>query len=126
MWLKKEGATIEDYQKLCSLITDEIDIPINFEGYYKWIMFLPSRLHPQVSVLNRYLGVIDNGKIKVRGLEVRKRDTPGFVYNAQTDMINILEKLTTPRNFTGKFQKQSKSCRCIVSVYLMARYPLST
>jgi DNA polymerase elongation subunit (family B) len=29
-------------------------------------------------------------KIKVRGLEIRKRDTPCFVFDAQTEMINAL------------------------------------
>ena len=37
--------------------------------------FLPSKLHPSVSVLNRYFGVMDNGKVKIRGLEVRRSDT---------------------------------------------------
>lgn len=92
LWLKKPDATIEDYSRLCEVITSEIGVPINFEGHYKWIMFLPSRMHPSVSVLNRYLGVMDGGKIKVRGLEVRKRDTPRFVYDAQTDMIKVFAK----------------------------------
>jgi DNA polymerase-2 len=33
---------------------------------------------------------MENGKVKIRGLEVRRRDTPGFIFDAQTDMINIL------------------------------------
>jgi DNA polymerase I len=102
LWLKKKGATLKDYSELCKLISAEIGIPINFEGYYKWIMFLPSSLHPRVSVLNRYLGVMDNGKIKVRGLEIRKSDTSGFVFNAQTDMINTLAKAN---NSTELYQR---------------------
>jgi DNA polymerase I len=90
LWLKKQDATLDDYSCLCERITREIGVPINFEGRYKWIAFLPSRLHPRVSVLNRYFGVMENGKMKVRGLEVRRRDTPRFVYDAQMDMINVL------------------------------------
>lgn len=92
LWLKKENASLEDYSRLCDVITAEIGVPISFEGRYKWIVFLPSKLHPRVSVLNRYLGTMENGKIKVRGLEVRKRDTSGFIFDAQTDMINVLAK----------------------------------
>jgi DNA polymerase-2 len=33
---------------------------------------------------------MENGKIKVRGLEVRRRDTPRFVFDAQTEMIKTL------------------------------------
>ncbi|MGE5532807.1 MAG: DNA polymerase domain-containing protein [Bacillota bacterium] len=87
LWLKKQDASVEDYQELCKKITAQSKIPINFEGRYKWIVFLPSRMHPNIGVLNRYYGVMENGKVKVRGIEVRRRDTPKFVFDAQTDII---------------------------------------
>jgi DNA polymerase elongation subunit (family B) len=90
-WLKKKDATLEEYDGLCRVIGREIGVPINFEGRYKWIVFLPSRLHPRLSVLNRYYGVMENGTVKVRGLEIRRSDTPGFVFDAQTEMINALK-----------------------------------
>jgi DNA polymerase, archaea type len=90
LWLKKKDAPLEEYNELCRVITGEIGVPINFEGQYKWVIFLPSNLHPKVSVLNRYVGVMHNGKIKVRGLEVRHRDTAKYVFDAQTEMINVL------------------------------------
>ncbi|MGD6934782.1 MAG: DNA polymerase domain-containing protein [Candidatus Bathyarchaeia archaeon] len=92
LWLKKQDATNQEYDQLCQLITREVGVPINFEGQYKWITFLPSRLHPRVSVLNRYFGVLENGKTKLRGIEIRRRDTPRFIYNAQTEMINVLAR----------------------------------
>jgi DNA polymerase elongation subunit (family B) len=76
LWLKKENATIPDYTALCNEISRKIGVPLNFEGRYKWIVFLPSKVHPRIGVLNRYYGVMENGKIKVRGIEVRRRDTP--------------------------------------------------
>jgi DNA polymerase, archaea type len=90
LWLKKKDASMEEYNELCRVITREIGVPINFEGHYKWVIFLPSKLHPRVSVLNRYVGVMDNGKIKVRGLEVRRHDTPKYIFDAQTEIINVL------------------------------------
>jgi DNA polymerase elongation subunit (family B) len=102
LWLKKENATMEEYRHLCRLITDEIGVPINFEGYYNWIVFLPSTLHPHVSVLNRYFGVMDNGKVKVRGLEVRRSDTPRFIYNLQMEMISVLASAHDSAEFTQK------------------------
>jgi DNA polymerase, archaea type len=92
LWLKKQNASVEDYRVLCQKISDQTKIPINFEGRYKWIVFLPSRMHPRIGVLNRYYGVMENGKVKVRGIEVRRRDTPKFVFNVQTDMITVLAK----------------------------------
>jgi DNA polymerase-2 len=65
-------------------------ISTSSEGRYKWIAFLPSKMHPRIGVLNRYYGVMENGKIKARGLEVRRRDTPRVIFEAQTKMIETL------------------------------------
>ena len=90
LWLKKQDATSEEYKGLCKKISAEVGVPITFEGRYKWIAFLPSKTHPRVGVLNRYYGVMEKGKVKVRGLEVRRRDTPRFIFDAQTEMIKTL------------------------------------
>ena len=90
-WLKKKDAALDEYDMLCRVISKEIGVLINFEGRYKWIVFLPSRLHPRLSVLNRYFGLMENGNVKIRGLEIRRHDTPGFIFDAQTDMINALK-----------------------------------
>ncbi len=90
LWLKKQGAAVEEYNVLCKAISKRVGVPITFEGRYRWIAFLPSKIHPRIGVLNRYYGLMENGKVKVRGLEVRRRDTPRFVFDAQTEMINTL------------------------------------
>ncbi|MFB3887847.1 MAG: hypothetical protein ACE14S_00010 [Candidatus Bathyarchaeia archaeon] len=61
--------------------------------------FLPFRVHPVVGVLNRYYGVMENGKVEVRWLETRRRDTPKFVYNAQIEMIDILAAVNSISEF---------------------------
>lgn len=99
MWLKKENATIREYCELCREISRDIGVPLNFEGRYKWIVFLPSKVHPRVGVLNRYYGVMENGKVKVRGIDVRRRDTPRFVYDAQMEMIRVLSAAGNSREF---------------------------
>jgi DNA polymerase elongation subunit (family B) len=102
LWLKKESATIPEYVSLCEEISREIGVPLNFEGRYRWIVFLPSKLHPRIGVLNRYYGVMENGRVKVRGIEIRRRDTPVFVYNAQMEMINVLATANDSREFLEK------------------------
>ena len=111
LWLTKKDTPIEEYPKLCQKITSEIGVPINFEAHYKWIAFLPSRMHPHVSVLNRYFGVTDSGKIKVRGLDVRKSDTPKFVYDAQMEMINALAAAHNSAELTGRIPEALKVVR---------------
>ena len=111
LWLKKQDATLDDYNRLCEHITQEIGVPINFEGRYKWIAFLPSRLHPRVSVLNRYFGAMENGKVKVRGLEVRRSDTPHFIYKAQMEMINTLASANNSEELTQTIPEALKVLR---------------
>jgi len=113
LWLKKPSASLEDYEDLCKIITAQSGVPINFEGRYKWIVFLPSKTHPRIGVLNRYYGVMENGKIKIRGLEIRRRDTPRFVFDAQTEMINTL----AAANNTAELRQRISSALDVVKRY---------
>lgn len=108
LWLKKENATEKEYLELCREVSDEIKVPLNFEGRYKWIVFLPSRMHPRVGVLNRYYGVFENGKVKTRGIEVRRRDTPRFVSDAQLEMINVLASARDSKEFMERIPEALK------------------
>jgi DNA polymerase-2 len=110
LWLKKPNASVEEYKALCETITKKTNIPINFEGKYKWIVFLPSKMHPNIGVLNRYYGVMENGKVKVRGIEVRRRDTPKFISDAQTDMI---KELSTANNVSELYERIPKALNVV-------------
>ncbi len=102
LWLKRKGASSEDYENLAQEIAEKVDLPLDFAGLYKWIVFLPSKIHPNVPVLNRYYGVKEDGSLKVRGLEVRRRDTPKFVYDAQMEMIKKLSSADDAKGFVEK------------------------
>jgi DNA polymerase elongation subunit (family B) len=108
LWLEKKDATNTEYLDLCREISEKINVPLNFEGRYKWIVFLPSRLHLRVGVLNRYYGVFEGGKIKTRGLEVRRRDTPKFIYDAQMEMVKVLATANNSKEFVEKIPKALK------------------
>ena len=114
LWLKKPSASLEDYEDICKIITAQSGVPINFEGRYKWIVFLPSKTHPRIGVLNRYYGVMEDGKIKIRGLEIRRRDTPRFVFDAQTEMINTLADSKQHGRTTPENSICSKCCKNVI------------
>jgi DNA polymerase elongation subunit (family B) len=99
LWLEKEGASPREYVELCEAVSKEIGVQLNVEGRYRWIVFLPSRMHVEVPVLNRYYGVFESGKIKVRGIEAVRRDTPPFIKSAQMDMIRVLAKAPNSEAF---------------------------
>jgi DNA polymerase II len=92
LWLQKQGAVREDYDNLASAISAQTELPIAVEGLYRWIGFLPSRVNPRMPVHNQFVGVFDDGRMKVRGLEVRRSDAPLVVKRAQTDMLQKLSQ----------------------------------
>jgi len=102
LWLKKPSASPGEVADFSSEASKLIDVPLNVEGKYRWIVFLPSKMLEGVPVLNRYYGVFENGKIKMRGLEARRRDTPVFVVKAQTEMIKKLAGANSWNSFKDR------------------------
>src|SRR3989441_711665 len=99
MWLKKPSATAEEYEELCSEISRELNLPISFEGIYKWVVFLNSKIDPRVPVLNRYYGIFQDGTVKVRGIDLRRHDTPGIVRQCQEEMLQVFSKANNSSEF---------------------------
>ena len=50
---------------------------------------MPSKNSKIVPVPNRYFGAKQNGKIKIRGIEARRHDTPKFFKDCQLDILNL-------------------------------------
>jgi len=92
IWVKKEDAAAEDYRRLSERITAETGMPIALEGVYKWLAFLPSKRNPLVAVPNRFVGVFGNGEVKVRGIALRRSDTPPLVAALQRELLDRMAK----------------------------------
>ncbi|HUK28807.1 MAG TPA: DNA polymerase domain-containing protein [Candidatus Acidoferrales bacterium] len=105
MWLKKPGATTAEYKDLCHEIETRLHFPIEFEGFYKWIVFLNSRRDPRIPVLNRYYGALQDGRLKQRGVDLRKHDTPKIVRRCQIDMLNLLAQANNAEEFKALIPK---------------------
>ncbi|MFQ5399275.1 MAG: DNA polymerase domain-containing protein [Anaerolineae bacterium] len=96
LWVKRTGVKSKAaVQPLLDSIERCTGLPIVVEGFYKWIAFLPSRLDERVPVPNRYFGAFETGELKVRGIELRRHDTPPFVADVQR---RILERLARTPN----------------------------
>ena len=124
LWIKKENPTSEEYSSLCNEASSKIGVSLNFEGLYKWIVFLPSKLHPNIGVLNRYYGVMESGKVKTRGIEIRKRDTPKFVYDAQMEMINELSSAQNSNEFNQNIPQALKVVKAYRKKLLDGEVPI--
>jgi len=105
MWLQKPGATEAEVRDLCRAIREAVGIEINLEGFYKWLSFLPSRVDPAVSVANRYLGAFRSGELKLRGIDLRRSDTPPLVAEAQQRMVEVLGEADDLAGFAARIPR---------------------
>jgi len=96
VWIHKAGLTEGELATLCQEISTVTGVKLALEGIYRWIAFLPSRQNPERPVATRYFGVFVDGKVKVRGLICRRRDTPPFVRRAQEALLTRLATAATP------------------------------
>jgi DNA polymerase elongation subunit (family B) len=93
VWLKKEGATPQDYERLTRDIAQAVGIDISLEGMYDWICFPASKMDPAITTANRYVGWYRHGELKMRGIETRRRDTPLFIKNMQHAMLERMSRV---------------------------------
>ncbi len=89
LWLRKAGATGDNFEQLAREITERTRVAVSLEGLYHWIAFLPSRQNHQVGVPNRYFGLFDSGELKIRGIELRRADTPMFIKQFQARALEL-------------------------------------
>ncbi len=93
LWVKGH-----DPEKLCEIVSREIGIPLELKGEFRWIVFLPNKSNGS-GALNRYYGIMTNGKLKVRGIETRRSDTPRLISNLQEAMLGKLAEAKTASEF---------------------------
>jgi len=102
LWIKKDGMTAAELESLSQNISRATGVRLSLEGCYRWIVFLPSRQNPERPVATRYFGVFEDGRLKVRGLLCRRRDTPPLVRRAQEALLARLADVATRQELTAR------------------------
>jgi len=113
IWLKDtKSRSPEEFEvvtkKITEEITEQVGIPMSWDGRYNFIVFLPSRAEPDIPALSHYWGIKNDGEIKVRGIEVRRRDTPKIVKDAQYAFIDVFQGVKTVEEFMRRIPKVKK------------------
>ena len=98
LWLLPTSPAATPPRVVSERISQLIGIDLDLEGVYKWSVFLPCK-GSGVGALNKYYGVMEDGTLKVRGIEQRRRDTPPFLSKAQQDMLDVLVEADGPGEF---------------------------
>ncbi len=97
LFVSKPGASQDDFQRLAQAIQASTNMPMDFDGtIFPWFAFLSTRDKSYLGVANRFYGLAPNGEHKVRGLMLRRSDTPLFVANLQMEVLQVLARESDP------------------------------
>ncbi|MGI0131484.1 MAG: DNA polymerase domain-containing protein [Thermoplasmata archaeon] len=92
LWLTRAGDAAADApEELAAAVGREFDLPLGYEGRYRWIVFLPAVTHG-LGVPNRYYGLYESGAYKLRGVGSRRHDTPGIVRGFERELLDLFAK----------------------------------
>ena len=100
---RADAAKEEDFQSLLDEIEEETKLAIEVERVYSWMAFVSSQQNPRLSVANRFFGLQSDGNYKVRGLALRREDTPAFVASTQWEILQLLAKEKDPDRLANIF-----------------------
>jgi DNA polymerase elongation subunit (family B) len=97
LFVKKPRATRADYEALSQTISHRIGLPIALDHHYRFLLLLPLESDPLgvMDAQKRYFGVLTDGKLVTRGIEIRRHDSPRFIKTFQTQLIRRLFAVDT-------------------------------
>ena len=88
LWIQL--GTEDDLETLRLAVEKEAECPLALEGVYEWIRYCPSKADALAGVPGRYFGAFKTGELKIRGLALRRRDTPGLLKAMQRELLEVL------------------------------------
>jgi DNA polymerase-2 len=126
LWVKKDGAsTPEDFRPMMDEIAARTGLPVGLDGIYRWVAFLPSRQDSRLPVANRYFGVFQDGSTKMRGIEVRRRDTPAWIAEAQIELLACLAQAAQVEDLPARLPQAQRILRRKLAELRAGRVPLA-
>lgn len=125
LWVQKDGCREPcDFQPLLEEVAVRTSLPISLEGVYRWVAFLHSRVDDRLPVPNRYFGVFQDGSVKARGIDLRRRDAAPFVADVQREMLHCLARAKSPADFQQQVPEAVDILRCRLAALRAGRVPL--
>ncbi len=92
LWLRPlDPAHPPDAESFAERMSERFDLPLGYEGRYRWIVFLPAVTHG-LGVPNRYYGLYENGEYKLRGIGGRRHDTTGLVRRFESEVLALFRR----------------------------------
>jgi len=93
--VKGERVDETEILQLCREISEVTSVEMGVDTLYSWVVFFGSTTNPHLAVANRYMGKIQGGEIKYRGIALRRKDTPLWIKEFQKGLLLILQEADT-------------------------------
>ena len=90
VFLKKSGASMQDFESVKDALRRETGLPISLENYYKFLVLLPLEADEKMEALKHYFGMTHTNELIARGIEIRRHDAPNFIKEFQTELLYTL------------------------------------
>jgi DNA polymerase-2 len=91
LYVQRDGARRPaDFQPLIDEIERRTGLIIELEGIFDWLAFPHSKMNPRIGASNRYFGRFWNGELKIRGIALRREDSPNWIAAAEGEILALL------------------------------------
>jgi DNA polymerase-2 len=101
LWVRPiDPAHPPDPERFAETMSREFDLPLSYEGRYRWIVFLPAVTHG-LGVPNRYYGLYTTGEFKLRGIGSRRHDTPVLLRRFEGELLELFGRARTAGEFVA-------------------------
>jgi DNA polymerase elongation subunit (family B) len=90
VFLKKNGASLKDFECGKDALTRETGLPMSLEHHYKFLVLLPLEADQRMEALKHYFGITHDGELIARGIEIRRHDSPNFIKEFQSELLKTL------------------------------------
>jgi DNA polymerase elongation subunit (family B) len=89
VFIKKKDFA-RDHKQLIDILSKETGLSISVDYHYKFLVLLPLESDEKIEVLKHYFGITYEDELVVRGIEIRRHDTPNVIKQFQTQLLYTL------------------------------------
>jgi hypothetical protein len=98
LFVSKESCTEREYNELLLSIQSETGLNMKLEAMYDWVVFVNNK-GSQLGSTARYFGRLNTGRLKTKGVDSIRSDSPPLVRRAQKEAMRLLAHAKTKSEF---------------------------
>ena len=102
IFIKREGATSDDFDELAVKIANETGFKILVSNHYRYLVLLTQEADPEIEAARRFYGKLVDGRVYYRGIELRRHDYPRFLKEYQQKLLETLLGAESASEITSK------------------------